>query len=101
MSTRVERYTFLKLKDLLEIGRAHVYSSHANISYAVFCLKKTIKPSTQTTRPPPASPPPPPPTRPPPPPPPPPPPASSSRSHCGPPPPPAPTPPPRPPPPAS
>src|SRR3712207_8077508 len=23
-----------------EIGRAHVYSSHANISYAVFCLKK-------------------------------------------------------------
>src|SRR3712207_8256413 len=26
--------------DGLEIGRAHVYSSHANISYAVFCLKK-------------------------------------------------------------
>src|SRR3712207_9421151 len=24
----------------LEIGRAHVNSSHANISYAVFCLKK-------------------------------------------------------------
>src|SRR3712207_8291499 len=24
-----------------EIGRAHVCSSHANISYAVFCLKKT------------------------------------------------------------
>src|SRR2546427_4536664 len=25
---------------LLEIGRAHVYSSHSQISYAVFCLKK-------------------------------------------------------------
>src|SRR5207249_6450397 len=24
----------------LEIGRAHVYSSHVSISYAVFCLKK-------------------------------------------------------------
>src|SRR3712207_7632924 len=24
----------------LQIGRAHVNSSHANISYAVFCLKK-------------------------------------------------------------
>src|SRR3712207_8413301 len=26
-----------------EIGRAHVNSSHANISYAVFCLKKKKK----------------------------------------------------------
>src|SRR3712207_7721397 len=26
-----------------EIGRAHLNSSHANISYAVFCLKKKIK----------------------------------------------------------
>src|SRR5947209_12746104 len=26
-----------------EIGRAHVCSSHANISYAVFCLKKKKK----------------------------------------------------------
>src|SRR3712207_9086675 len=32
-----------------EIGRAHVLnSSHANISYAVFCLKKTQTPSTPT-----------------------------------------------------
>src|SRR6266496_4268047 len=26
-----------------EIGRAHVYSSHVEISYAVFCLKKKKK----------------------------------------------------------
>src|SRR5256884_5434583 len=25
---------------LIKIGRAHVYSSHSQISYAVFCLKK-------------------------------------------------------------
>src|SRR3712207_8332994 len=30
-----------RMRDVLEIGRAHVLnSSHANISYAVFCLKK-------------------------------------------------------------
>src|SRR3712207_6855558 len=33
--------------ELLEIGRAHgLNSSHANISYAVFCLKKKKKTNT-------------------------------------------------------
>src|SRR2546427_274590 len=31
-----------------EIGRAHVNSSHSQISYAVFCLKKKKKPTTPT-----------------------------------------------------
>src|SRR5947209_13636756 len=30
----------ISTNDMLIIGRAHVCSSHANISYAVFCLKK-------------------------------------------------------------
>src|SRR5438477_2143487 len=29
----------------LQIGRAHVCSSHMSISYAVFCLKKKTKPT--------------------------------------------------------
>src|SRR5476651_2857508 len=31
----------------VKIGRAHVNSSHANISYAVFCLKKKKKKNYQ------------------------------------------------------
>src|SRR5688572_31862041 len=31
----------------LQIGRAHVYSSHSQISYAVFCLKKKKKKTKQ------------------------------------------------------
>src|SRR2546427_7954407 len=31
-----------------EIGRAHVNSSHSQISYAVFCLKKKKKSNKQT-----------------------------------------------------
>ena len=41
-------YHFKSLADdSIEIGRAHVNSSHITISYAVFCLKKKKKKKTK------------------------------------------------------